>query len=86
MTQQPLTPETELVAALRLTAAPPPAWVDAAAMIPSTLGDLDQLERLAADPSFRARFAADPAQAVERAGLTPSTPVLAALRERLGTA
>ena len=85
MTQQPLTPETELVAALRFTAPPPPAWIDAAAMIPSTLGDLDQLECLVADPSFRARFAADPARAVEQAGLAPSTPVLTALRERLGT-
>jgi hypothetical protein len=80
----PLTAEAELVAALRLTAAPPAAWVEAAALIPETLGDLDALERLVDTPEFRERFAAAPEHALQQAGLDPSGPLLDALHERLG--
>ncbi len=75
--------ETELVKALQLTAEPPRAWIEAAALIPSTLGELDQLETLLEDPGFRERFAHDPLAAVRDAGLPESEPVLAALRARL---
>jgi hypothetical protein len=81
--QDPLAPETELVAALKLTAGPPQAWIEAAAMIPSTLGDLDAIERILDDPAFRETFAHDPHRAVEEAGLTPTGPLLAAVRDRL---
>jgi hypothetical protein len=81
--QDPLAPETELVAALKLTAGPPQAWIEAAAMMPSTLGDLDAIERILENPSFRETFAQDPHRAVEEAGLTPTGPLLAAVRDRL---
>ncbi len=76
--------EAGLIEALRLTAAPPRAWIDAAALIPSTLGDLGALERLLEDPAFRERFQHDPLAAVRDAGLPASEPVLAELRARLG--
>jgi hypothetical protein len=76
--------EVQLTEALRLTAAPSRAWIDAAALIPSTLGDLDALERLLEDPGFRDRFQRDPLAAVRDAGLPESEPVLSALRARLG--
>lgn len=79
----PLLPETRLVAALKLTAGPPPAWLEAAALIPSTLGDLDAIERVVDSAAFREQFARDPLDAVTQAGLTPSRPLLAALRDRL---
>jgi hypothetical protein len=79
----PLRPETLLADALRLTADAPAAWIDAAALIPSTLGDLAAIERLASDAEFRSRFDDDPAGAVAAAGLTPSPPLLVALRDRL---
>jgi hypothetical protein len=79
----PLRPELELVEALRMTAAPPRAWIDAAAMLPSTLGDLDEIERLVALPDFREAFRVDPDRALADFGLSASMPVLTALRERL---
>jgi hypothetical protein len=82
----PLTPETELVAALRLTADPPLAWTEAAAMIPATLGDLAELEPLLASDEFRSRFDADAAAALSAAGLPATTPVVAAMRELLRAA
>jgi hypothetical protein len=81
----PLLSETKLVAALKLTAGPPPAWLEAAAMIPSTLGDLDAIERVVDSAAFRERFARDPLDALTHAGLPPSPPVLAALRDRLAS-
>jgi hypothetical protein len=75
--------DLDLIRALRLTAAPPQAWIDAAAMIPSTLGDLDRIEAVVADPGFRANFARDPAQALADEGLPSTAPVMAAVRERL---
>lgn len=72
-----------LVRALRLTADPPRPWIDAAALIPSTLGDLDTLERMIDSPAFRERFDRDPSGALREAGLPVSEPVLAALRDRL---
>jgi hypothetical protein len=79
----PLRTEAELVAALKLTARPPRAWIDAASLIPSTLGDLADIERLVASAEFRERFASDPHGAVHGAGLTASGPLVAALRARL---
>jgi hypothetical protein len=83
MDNDPLSREFELARALRITAAPPLAWIEAAAMIPSTLGDLGALERLVAAPGFRRAFAADPQRAVEESGLPVSEPLLAAIREQL---
>jgi len=79
----PLTPELELVEALRLTAAPPQAWIDAAAMLPATLGELDEIERILASPDFQTAFARDPERALADFGLPASSPLVSALRERL---
>lgn len=75
--------EAKLIEALRVTAAPPQAWIDAASLIPSTFCDLAALERLIEDPAFRAHFDRDPGAAVRDAGLPDSAPVLAELRARL---
>lgn len=79
----PLNPELELVAALRLTASPPAAWIEAAAMLPSTLGDLGTIERTIDTHEFRDQFARDPERALIQAGLESTPAVLAAVRERL---
>lgn len=79
----PLLPELDLVAALRLTSPPPVDWIEAAALLPSTLGDLERLERTIDSPEFRARFRVEPEQAVQEAGLKPSASLLGALRDRL---
>jgi hypothetical protein len=79
----PLKQELELVAALKLTAPPPHAWIEAAAMIPSTVGDLDSIERIVASAGFRQRFDHDPHAALADVGLTPTEPLVAALRDRL---
>ena len=52
----PVLPEAALADALKLTADAPAAWIEAAVLIPSTLGDLSAIERLASDAEFRARF------------------------------
>jgi hypothetical protein len=80
----PLKPELDLVAALRLTAPPPAAWIEAAAQIPSTIGDLDAIERLLDSAAFRERFRIDPERAITEAGLEPSAALLGAVRERVG--
>ncbi|HEX3832379.1 MAG TPA: hypothetical protein VHW04_10455 [Solirubrobacteraceae bacterium] len=79
----PVLPEAALADALKLTANAPAAWIEAAVLIPSMLGDLSAIERLASDAQFRARFHEDPNDAVAAAGLIPSAPLLVALRERL---
>jgi hypothetical protein len=79
----PVLPQAALAEALKLTADAPAAWIEAAVLIPSTLGDLSAIERLASDAEFRARFHEDPSGAVAAAGLIPSAPVLVALHERL---
>jgi hypothetical protein len=79
----PILTQAALADALKLTADAPAAWIEAAVLIPSTLGDLAELERLASDPEFRARFQDDPTGAVTAAGLTPTAPLLTALREHL---
>jgi hypothetical protein len=81
--QDPLATEAELVAALKLTVGPPQAWVEAAVLLPSTLGDLQQIERAVASPAFRERFERDPLSAVADAGLNPSDGLVSALRDRL---
>jgi hypothetical protein len=78
-----LTPELKLVAALRMTAAPPQAWIDAAAMLPTTLGELAEIERLVTAPEFRDAFVLDPEGALADFGLPASRPVVTAVRERL---
>ena len=75
--------EAELIESLRLTAEAPRPWVDAAALIPPTLGALDAIEQLLEDPLFCERFRVDPLAAVREVGLPESEPVLAALRARL---
>jgi hypothetical protein len=75
--------EIELAAALRTTPAPPPAWIEAAVAIPAMLADLDAVDRLVAQGDFRDAFAQDPERALTDAGLTPSVPLVAAVRERL---
>jgi hypothetical protein len=72
--------EAELVAALKLTAGPPDAWIEAAALLPSTLGDLDRIERAVGGSEFRAQFARDPHDALLQAGLEPSEQLVEALR------
>ncbi len=81
--RDPLQDEAALVAALKLTADPPRAWIEAAAMIPSTLGDLETIERAVNDLAFRERFERDAYDAVAQAGLEPSDELVAALRSRL---
>ncbi len=80
----PLQIELDLVSALRLTAAPPQAWIQAAIAIPTTLADLAAIDRLIDDTGFRAAFAADARRAIIDAGLDPSPPLVHAVRERLG--
>ena len=79
----PILTQAALADALKLTADAPAAWIEAAVLIPSTLGDLAELERLASDPEFRSRFLDDPTGAVTAAGLTPTAPLLTALREHI---
>ena len=43
----PILIEAALADALKLTADAPAAWIEAAVLIPSTLGDLAAIERLA---------------------------------------
>jgi hypothetical protein len=81
--EDPLRIQTALVAALKLTAAPPPAWIEAASMIPSTVGDLAAIERIVDSTTFRQQFERDPRAAASAAGLPVTAPVLAALRDRL---
>jgi hypothetical protein len=83
--EDPLAPELQVAAALRLTAPAPAAWVQAAAAIPALLADLDRIEQLAASESwFRPAFAADPEAALARAGFDASLRLRDAARERLG--
>jgi hypothetical protein len=79
----PILINTAFADALKLTADAPAAWIEAAILIPSTLGDLAAIERLASDPEFRVRFQDDPTGAVTAAGLTATAPLLTALREHL---
>ena len=79
----PVLPQAALANALKLTANAPAAWIEAAVLIPSTLGDLTAIERLASDAEFRARFHEDPRAAAAAAGLTPNVSLLVAVRERL---
>lgn len=84
--KDPLSPEFELVQALRLTAGPPGAWIEAAAMIPETLRELADLDRLVASHEFHTRFREDPRAALVHAGLDPTPVILAALDERITAA
>ncbi|HEY5188045.1 MAG TPA: hypothetical protein VII87_03345 [Solirubrobacteraceae bacterium] len=79
----PLNRELELAAALKLTAPPPQAWIEAAALIPTTVGDLATLERIIESAGFRAQFASDPQRALEQAGVDCTPALLAAVADRL---
>jgi hypothetical protein len=79
----PLQTEADLVAALKLTAGPPQSWIEAAALLPSTLGDLNRIERAVDSTEFREQFARDPHEAIARAGLELSDQLVEALRARL---
>jgi hypothetical protein len=76
--------EAELVAALKLTAPPPQAWIEAAAQLGSTLGDLERIEQAVGSPEFRERFERDPHDAIVQAGLEPSEQLVEALRLQFG--
>ncbi|MEA2199402.1 MAG: hypothetical protein QOJ25_3453 [Solirubrobacteraceae bacterium] len=78
-----LTPELELVEGLRMTAAPPQAWIDAAAMLPSTLRELDEIEQLVTRQQAREAFVLDPERTLADLGVPASRPLVTALRERL---
>jgi hypothetical protein len=82
--EDPLQAEADLVAALKLTALPPHGWIQAAELIPSTLGDLETIERAVSSEEFRRHFASDPHGAVEQAGLDPSQHLVDALQDRFG--
>lgn len=75
--------DERLIKALRLTGNPPQAWIDAAVLIPDTLGDLASVEQIIASPGFRARFRERPEQAVTEVGLPASPALVAALRAQL---
>ena len=79
----PVLRQAALADALKFTADAPAAWIEAAVLIPSTLGDLTAIERLVSDAGFRARFGEDPRAAVAAVGLTPNASLLIALHERL---
>ena len=79
----PVKAELELVAALKLTAAPPEAWVEAAALIPTMVGELATIEALIARPEFRERFALQPQDALTAEGLPATPTMVAAIRDRL---
>jgi hypothetical protein len=85
MAEDDLTNEIELAAALRTTSTPPQAWIDAAVAIPAMLADLASIDRLVASGAFRDAFAQDPERALTEAGLTPSVPLVSAVRERLAS-
>jgi hypothetical protein len=71
----------------RLVAALPPApqaWVEAAAALPRTRRDAEQIVALAeADQEFRAAAIADLEAALRGAGYEPDRHLLEAIRERL---
>lgn len=75
--------DERLITALRMTGNPPQAWIDAAALIPDTLGDLASVERTIASQAFRARFVESPEAAVLEIGLPASPALVAALRAQL---
>lgn len=75
--------DARLIEALRLTADPPQVWIDAAGLIPDTLGDLASVEQVIASQAFRMRFAESPELAVTEAGLPASPALVAALRSQL---
>ena len=81
--RDPLQEEAALVAALKLTAEPPRAWIEAAAMLPSTLGELETIELVVNDQAFRERFARDAHDAPANAGLEASDELGSAPRSRL---
>jgi hypothetical protein len=72
--------DERLIEALRLTGDPPQAWIEAAALIPLTLGDLASLECVVASEEFRSRFRESPESAMADAGLPANPALIAALR------
>lgn len=70
----------------RLIAALPPApagWVEAAQELPAARRGIDDIvARAAADAAYRERVVADLESALAEAGVDPTPPLLAELRER----
>ena len=79
--------DTEQLAQLIAMLPPAPrGWVEAAEELPLARRGLDALvARAEADAEFRARVVADLESALADEGITPSLPILHALRDRLGT-
>jgi hypothetical protein len=64
----------------------PKGWTRAAQELPQARRGIDDLiARAEADAEFRARVVADLESALAAEGVTPSPPILAALRERLAS-
>ena len=81
--QDPLQEEAALVAALRLTAGPPRAWIEAAPVLPTTVAEPGMVERAVNDQDFRERLANEAHDAPANAGLKASDELRAASRSRL---
>jgi hypothetical protein len=86
MTDEPFEHDEEKLGRL-LGALPPapPDWVEAAASLPQTSRDAEQIVALAeADEKFRAAAIADLESALKLKGYEPSERLLAEIRARLG--
>jgi hypothetical protein len=85
MTDEPIEHDEEKLG--RLLAALPPApadWVEAAASLPQTRRDAEEIVALAeADEEFRASAIADLESALKLKGYEPTEPLLAEIRARL---
>ena len=79
--------DEEALARLLGTLPPPPtAWVEAAATMPRTRRDAEQIVALAeADRGFREAALRDLEQTLEGAGYDPTPALIAAVRERLAS-
>ena len=70
----------KLIAALP---AAPDGWVRAAQQLPAARRGIDDIvDRAVADAAYRARVVADLESALAEAGVEPTPPILAELRER----
>jgi hypothetical protein len=73
----------------RLIAALPPApggWVAAAQQLPAARRGIDEIvERAVGDAAYRAQVVAGLESALAEVGIEPTPPILAELRERLGS-
>ncbi len=80
----PIYDEEELAALVRALPPAPPSWVAAAAELPRTREELEQLlPRIEQDARFRAELTRDLERALEQAGFEPEPSLVAELRWRL---